>query len=111
VSKFDSKALEGTFVGYAAESHTFRVFDKDSAHVVEVSNMRFDENDGSCVEQSGVCDVGDEMPPLAIRRMGVGHLIPIEEHLLVEGEGLCSTQVEPSPSQAQQAPQGPIDAN
>jgi hypothetical protein len=43
--------------------------------------------------------------------MGVGHLIPIEEHLLVEGEGLCSTQVEPSPSQAQQAPQGPIDAN
>jgi hypothetical protein len=30
------------------------------------------------VEQSGVCDVGDEIPPQAIRRMGVGHLIPIE---------------------------------
>jgi hypothetical protein len=40
--------------------------------------------------------------------MGVGYLIPIEEHLLAEGEGLCSTQVEPSSSQA---PQGPIDAN
>jgi hypothetical protein len=40
------------------------------------------------VEQSGVCDVGDEIPPRAIRRMGVGHLIPIEEHLLAEGEGL-----------------------
>jgi hypothetical protein len=37
------------------------------------------------VEQSGVCDVGDEIPPQAIRRMGVGHLIPIEEHLLAEG--------------------------
>jgi hypothetical protein len=63
------------------------------------------------VEQSGVYDVGDEIPPQAIRRMGVGHLIPIEEHLLEEGEGLCSTQVEPSPSQVPQASQGPIDAN
>jgi hypothetical protein len=111
LSKFDSKALEGIFVGYAAESHAFRIFDKESARVVEVSNVRFDENDGSRVEQSGVCDVGDEIPPQAIRRMGVGHLIPIEGHLLVKGEGLCSTQVEPSPSQAPQASQGPIDAN
>ena len=103
MSKFDSKALEGIFVGYAAESHAFRIFDKESARVVEVSNVRFDENDGFRVEQSGVCDVGDEIPPQAIRRMGVGHLIPIEGHLLVEGEGLCSTQVEPSSSQAQQA--------
>jgi hypothetical protein len=43
--------------------------------------------------------------------MGVGHLIPIEEHLLAEGEGLCSTQVELSPSQAPQVSQGQIDAN
>jgi hypothetical protein len=91
LSKFDSKALEGIFVGYAAESHAFRIFDKESTRVVEVSNVRFDENDGSRVEQSGVCDVGDKIPPQAIRRMGVGYLIPIEEHLLVEGEGLCST--------------------
>jgi hypothetical protein len=62
------------------------------------------------LEQSGVCDVADKIPPQAIR-MGVRHLIPIEEHLLAEGEGLCSTQVEPSPSQALQAPQGLIDAN
>jgi hypothetical protein len=68
LSKFDSKALEGTFVGYATESHAFRIFDKESACVVEVSNMRFDENDGSHVEQRGVFDVGDEIPPRAIRR-------------------------------------------
>jgi hypothetical protein len=110
LSKFDTKALEGIFVGYA-KSHAFRIFDKESAHVVEVSNVRFDENDCSRVEQVGVCDVGDEIPPRAIRRMGVGHIIPIEEHLLAEGEGLCSTQVEPSLSQDQQAPQGPIDSN
>jgi hypothetical protein len=104
LSKFDSKALKGMFVGYATESHAFRIFVKESARVVEVSNMRFDKNDGSRVEKSGVCDVGDEIPPRAIRRMGVGHLIPIEEHLLAEGEGLCSSQVEPSPSQAPQVP-------
>jgi hypothetical protein len=73
--------------------------------------VRFDENNGSHVEQSCVCDVGDEIPPRAIRRMGVEHLIHIEEHLLAEGEGLCSTQVDPSPSQAQQSLQGPIVAN
>jgi hypothetical protein len=111
LSKFESKDLEGIFVGYAAESHAFRIFDKESARVVEVSNVRFDENGGSRVEQSGVCDVSDKIPPRAIRRMGVGYLIPIEEHLLAEGEGLCSTQVEPSPSQAPQVSQGPIDAN
>jgi hypothetical protein len=105
LSKFDSKPLEGIFVGYATESHVFRIFDKKLARIIEVSNMGFDENDSSHVEQSGVCDVGDEIPPQAIRRMGVGHLIPIEEHLLAEGEGLCSTQVELSPSQ------GLIDAN
>jgi hypothetical protein len=111
LSKFDSKSFEGIFVGYAAKSHAFRVFDKESARVVKVSNVRFDENDGSRVEQSGICDVGDEIPPIVIRRMGVGHLIPIEEHLLAEGEGLCSTQVEPSPSHTQQASQGPIDTS
>jgi hypothetical protein len=100
LSKFDSKALEGIFVGYAAESHAFRI-----------SNVRFNKNDSSRVEQSCVCDVGDKIPPQAIRRMGVGHLIPIEEHLLAEGKGLCSNQVEPSPSQALQAPKGLIDAN
>jgi hypothetical protein len=87
LSKFDSKALEGIFVGYAAESHAFRIFDNESARVVEVSNVRFKENDGSRVEQSGVCDIGDEIPPHGIRRMGVGYLIPIEEHLSAEGEG------------------------
>ena len=59
--------------------------------------MEFDENNGSQVEQSGTCDVGDEIPPQAIRRMGIG-LLPIEEPLVAEGEGQCSTQVDPSPS-------------
>jgi hypothetical protein len=55
------------------------------------------------MEQSGVSDVGDKIPPRSISRIGVGHLIPIEEQLLPEVERQCSTQVEPSPSQAQQS--------
>ena len=61
--------------------------------------MEFDKNNGSRVEQSGTCDVGDEIPPQAIRRMGVGFILPIEEPLVAEGEGQCATQVEPSPTQ------------
>src|SRR4051812_22810001 len=37
--------------------------------------------------------------------MGVGYFLPVEEPLAAEGEGQCSTQVEPSPSQDQQANQ------
>jgi hypothetical protein len=61
--------------------------------------VRFDEVNGFFVGQSGVRDVGDEIPPRAIRRMGVGFFHPIEGHLLTEGEGQCSTQVEPSPAE------------
>jgi hypothetical protein len=46
--------------------------------------VRFNENDGSRVEQRGVFDVGDEILSLAIRRMGVGYLIPVEGHLLAK---------------------------
>jgi hypothetical protein len=63
LSNFDTKALEGIFVGYTVESHAFRIFDKEYARVFEVSNVRFDENDGSRVEQVVVCDVGDKIPP------------------------------------------------
>ena len=51
------------------------------------------------MEQSGTCDVGGEIPPQAIRRMGVGFILTIEEPLVAEGEGKCSTLVKPSPTQ------------
>ena len=104
LAKFQSKALEGRFVGYGVESHTYRVYDISSRIVIETCSVEFEENDGSQVGQSGVCDVGDEMPQEAIGRMGVGFFRPIEGHLVADREGLCSTQVEPSSSQAPQAP-------
>ncbi|XP_073354653.1 uncharacterized protein [Aegilops tauschii subsp. strangulata] len=99
LSKFEARAHEGIFVGYATNSHAYRVLNKSTGLIEETCNMEFDENNGSQVEQSGTCDVGDEIPPQAIRIMGVGHILPIEEPLVSEGEGQCSTQVEPSPTQ------------
>ena len=96
MSKFQAKTLEGTFVGYGAESHTYRVFDKSSRIIIESSSVVFEENDGSQVAQPNVSSEDVEIPQDAIRRMGVGFFCPIEGHLLADREELCSTQVEPS---------------
>src|SRR3954469_4979838 len=69
LSKFESKAIEGIFVGYASNSHAFRVYNKSSGLVEESSNVEFDEHNGSQVGQSDLNDVGDEIPPEAIRKM------------------------------------------
>jgi hypothetical protein len=87
LSKFESKTNEGIFVGYASNSHAYRVYNKSSGLVEESSNVEFDEHNGSHVGQSDLNDVGDEIPPEAIRRMGVGFFLPIEEPLVAEGEG------------------------
>jgi hypothetical protein len=98
LSKLEPRGQEGIFVGYAIDSHAYRVLNKSNGLIEETCNEEFDENNGSQVEQSGLCNVGDEIPPQAIRRMGIGQIFPIEEPLVAEGEGQCSTQVEPSPT-------------
>jgi len=108
LSKFAPKALEGIFVGYGAESHTYRVFDIASGIIIESCSVRFEENDSSQVGQVDVC-AGDEIPQDAIVRMGVGFFRPIEGHGVASREGLCSTTVEPSSSQHQQTPS--LEAN
>ncbi|KAK1664164.1 hypothetical protein QYE76_052323 [Lolium multiflorum] len=84
VSKFAPKALEGIFVGYGAESHTYRVFDIASGIIIESCSVRFEENDGSQVGQ-------------------------VDGHGVASREELCSTTVEPSSSQHQQTPS--LEAN
>ncbi|KAK1615908.1 hypothetical protein QYE76_021425 [Lolium multiflorum] len=57
LSKFAPKSLEGIFVGYGAESHTYRVFDVSSGIIIESCSVKFEENDGSQVGQVDVCAV------------------------------------------------------
>lgn len=104
LSKFESKAFEGIFVGYGAESHTYRVYNKLSGTVVESCSVVFKENDGSRAGKVDICDADVEIPQDAIRRMVVGFFRPIEEPLVVDRERQFSTQVEPSSTQAQHAP-------
>ncbi|KAK1609042.1 hypothetical protein QYE76_032715 [Lolium multiflorum] len=65
LSKFAPKALESIFVGYGAESHTYRVFDISSKIIIKSCSVKFEENDGSQVGQVDVC-AGDEIPQDAI---------------------------------------------
>lgn len=106
LAKFQSKALEGRFVGYGAESHTYRVYDVSSRIVVETCSVEFKETNDSQVELGDACVVGDEIPQDAIGRMRIGLHRPIEVPLMANREEQCSTQVEPSLSQEQPAPAG-----
>jgi hypothetical protein len=47
LGKFDPKAIEGIFVGYGAEAHTYRVFNKFTGRVEESCSVVFEENDSS----------------------------------------------------------------
>ena len=42
LSKFESKTLEGIFVGYGEESHTYIIYDKTSGIVVDSCSVVFD---------------------------------------------------------------------
>jgi hypothetical protein len=85
LGKFDLKAIEGIFVGYGAESHTYRVFNKSTECVEESCSVVFEENDSSQGGRDVIsCDVDDEIPQDAIRRMGVGFFRPIEGHLVAD---------------------------
>ena len=95
LTKFEAKSLEGIFVGYGAESRTYRVYDIASRRIIESYSVVFEENDGSQVAQFHVSDVDDVITQEAIRRMGVGFFRPVEEPLVAEREGQFSTQVEP----------------
>ena len=88
MSKFQAKSLQGIFVGYGAESHTYRVYDKTSRFVIESCSVVFEENDGSQVAQPHVSGVDVKIPQDAIRRMCVGFFHRIEGHLLADREEL-----------------------
>ncbi|KAK1694672.1 hypothetical protein QYE76_011369 [Lolium multiflorum] len=96
LSKFTPKALEGIFVGYGAESHTYRVFDVSSGIIIESCSVKFEENDGSQVGQVDVC-AGDEIPQDAIVRMGVGFFAPLRDTVWRLGKNYALPRWSPHP--------------
>ena len=66
-------------------------------------NVEFDEDNGSQAGHIDHDDAGDDPPSQAIRTMGIGELIPVEEPTVdAQGEGTSSTHVEPYTSTTSQ---------
>src|SRR3954465_2572553 len=76
-SKFAPKAHEVFLLGYASNSHTYRVYNSHIGKVVETVNVRFDETNGS--QKEHLPHDLDE-PPLdeVIRYMAIGDIRPVE---------------------------------
>ena len=113
LEKFQSKTIEGIFVGYGSNSHAYRVYNKSNGCVVETCDVVFDEFNGSHGEQVDLSDVGNEDPSQDILTMGVGALLPMEQvpHQ-DEEEDTSSIHVQatttPTPPQDPVAQEGPI---
>src|SRR3954465_9352593 len=80
LAKFQSKTIEGIFVGYASNSHAYRVYKKSTGCVVETCDVEFDEFNGSHGEQVDLSDVGNnEDSSQDILAMGIADLVPIAQ--------------------------------
>jgi hypothetical protein len=78
--KFASKVDEGIFLGYASNTHGYRVLNKTTGCVETVCDLMFDESNGSQVEQVDELCVGKDVPAeKTIKKMAIGEIKPQEE--------------------------------
>jgi hypothetical protein len=113
LGKFESRTIEGIFVGYAHDSHAYRYYNKSSGCVEVSCDVVFEEFNGSQEEQVVPSDVGYGESSQVIKSMGIGHILPCEDFPSQDTpheEDSRLTQVEPrttqvepsSPSQVEQ---------
>jgi hypothetical protein len=80
ISKFASKVDEVIFLGYASNTHGYRVLNKTTSCVEVTCDLTFDESNGSQVEQVDELCVGKDVPAeKAIRKMATEEVKPQEE--------------------------------
>ncbi|KAK1642256.1 hypothetical protein QYE76_060061 [Lolium multiflorum] len=87
LGKFETRTIEGIFVGYAENSHAYRYYNKSSGTIEVSCDVVFLEDNGSQVEQVVSCATGDDDPSNAIKLMGIGHIRPIEVHTNDQDDG------------------------
>ncbi|KAK1615929.1 hypothetical protein QYE76_021446 [Lolium multiflorum] len=105
LGKFETRTIEGIFVGYAENSHAYRYYNRSTGTIEVSCDVEFLEDNGSQVEQFVPCvaDNNDD-PSSAIKHMGIGHIRPIEVHNDDQDDGVevsSTAQVEPSSTQAE----------
>jgi hypothetical protein len=76
-SKFAPKSHEGFLLGYGSNSHTYRVYNNFTRKVEETVDVKFDESNGSQVEQIPL-DAGDKDPSKAIQYLSIGKIRLVE---------------------------------
>ncbi|KAK1628875.1 hypothetical protein QYE76_003190 [Lolium multiflorum] len=104
LGKFETRTIEGTFVGYAENSHAYRYYNKSTGAIEVSCDVVFLEDNGSQVEEVVPCAAGDDDPSNAIKLMGIGHIRPTEVHTDDQSDEIevsSSAQVEPSSTQAE----------
>ncbi|KAK1618233.1 hypothetical protein QYE76_023750 [Lolium multiflorum] len=105
LGKFETRTIEGIFVGYAENSHAYRYYNRSTGTIEVSCDVVFLEDNGSQVEQVVPCVAGnDNDPSSAIKHMGIGHIRPMEVHSDDQGDGIevsSSPQVEPSSTQVE----------
>ena len=71
---------------YGTNEHAYHVFNKTTGVVETTVDVKFDESNGSQVEQVDMNFVDDEEPSISIMKMGLGEVKPREEggHATVE---------------------------
>src|SRR4051812_47970303 len=107
LAKFKAKTYEGIFVGYASNSHAYRVLNKSMGCIEESSNVEFDEDNGSQAKKIVPSVAGDETPSQVIRTIGICHILPQETpQVQVIEEGLRSPLEEPPQEKSSSPPQG-----
>jgi hypothetical protein len=79
LGKFETRTIEGIFVGYADDSHAYRYYNISSGCVEVSCDVVFEEFNGSQVEQVVPSDVGYEESSQVINSMGVGYILPSED--------------------------------
>ncbi|KAK1686198.1 hypothetical protein QYE76_047046 [Lolium multiflorum] len=88
LGKFETRTIEGTFVGYAENSHAYRYYNKSTGAIEVSCDVVFLEDNGSQVEQVVPCVAGDDDPSNAIKLMGIGHIRPTEVHTDDKNDGI-----------------------
>ena len=104
LGKFESRTIEGIFVGYAENSHAYRYYNKTNGCVEVSCDVEFLENNGPHEGQVSSRDVGDGDSSQVIKLMGIGHILPTESHIHVQqddGGESSSTQEEPTSTQVE----------
>ncbi|KAK1631017.1 hypothetical protein QYE76_005332 [Lolium multiflorum] len=118
LGKFETRTIEGIFVGYAENSHAYRYYNRSTGTIEVSCDVVFLEDNGSQVEQVVPCVAGNnDDPSSAIKHMGIGHIRPMEVDNDDQDDGVdvsSTAQVEPSstqvePSSATQEPSSTQD--